>query len=232
MNKPTKTLATISKIVDYPGEVKHFELELNEPMNFKAGQFLNLSFVRGDTTYRRPYSIASSPNDETVELCIKLVPEGHLTPVLWDFKEGDQVEVMGGLGLFTLDNVTKNKLLFIGTGTGIAPLRSMIFNLLEEGSSREIELLYGVRYPGNHTYEKEFRALEEKHPNFKFTPVVSRPDENWEGRQGYVQQNLTSQDTQDAQAFICGLPEMVDAVKEELFLQGMGEQDIFVEKYH
>lgn len=231
MNKPTKTLATISKIVDYPGNVKHFELQLNEPMNFKAGQFLNLSFKRDDTMYRRPYSICSPPSEQMVSLCIKLVPEGHLTPVLWNLKEGDEVEVMGGLGLFTLDNITKNKILFVGTGTGIAPLRSMIFHLLEENTTKEIELVYGARYPGHHTYEKEFEELEKKYPNFKFTPVVSRPDENWIGRQGYVQQNLNALDTQDSQAFICGLPEMVDAVKEELFLQGMSEQDIVVEKY-
>lgn len=231
MNRPTKTQATISKIIEYPGDVKHFELELDEEMNFKAGQFLNLSFTRDEKLYRRPYSIASNPSKKIIDLCIKLVPEGNLTPHLWKMKEGDRVELMGGLGLFTMENCEKRNVVFIGTGTGIAPLRSMLLDELEKNSEKNFHLIYGVRHPGHHTYEKEFEELEQKHPNFKYTPVVSRPDSQWLGRQGYVQQNLDGIDYQETKAYICGLPEMVDAVKEELFLKGMSEEDINVEKY-
>ena len=231
MNKPVKTQATIINIIDYPGDIKHFELKLDDEINFKAGQFINLSFEKDGTTYRRPYSIATPPSQKSIGLCVKLVPEGHLTPVLWSLQKGDRVNIMGALGLFTMEEVDKEKVVFIGVGTGIGPLRSMIFDQLENQSQKEFRLIYGVRYNGEHTYGKEFEMLEEIHPNFKYIPVVSRPDSEWEGRQGYVQQNLDGIDTQETKAYVCGLPEMVDAVKEELFLKGMSEEDIIVEKY-
>ena len=119
-----KLIGNISNIVDLTDDVKHFEISLDEELEFKAGQFINLSFKIEDELYRRPLSIANGPEDQTkIELCVKLVKEGHMTPKLWNKKIGDEIEIMGPLGLFILEKAQKDKLVFIVTGTGVARLR-------------------------------------------------------------------------------------------------------------
>ncbi len=245
MQRPIKAKSIISQIKDLTPDVRHFELELDQEFNFKSGQFVNLSFKEGDEIYRRPYSIASHPlGKNKFELCIKLVEGGKLTPNLWNKKEGDEVEIMGPFGLFNLDKLNsieetdsigtsdiKPELVFIATGTGIAPLRSMIKDLIANEEEYNIKLIFGVRFENHHLYEKEFLELEKLSPNFKYLPVVSRPTQDWEGRQGHVQQNLDLVDPLNSQVFICGLPQMVDSVVEELENRGLTKDKIHFEKY-
>ncbi|MEC8220859.1 MAG: FAD-dependent oxidoreductase [Nanoarchaeota archaeon] len=244
MIKPIKTKAIISQIKELTPDVKHFELTLKDEMEFKAGQFINLAFEEEGTLVRKPYSIASHPHDpKKIELCIKLVPNGKLTPHLWKKEEGFEVEVMGPLGLFNLDKVKaieetdeltselKPQLLFIGTGTGIAPLRSMIKELIANEEDYQMTLLFGVRHEGHHCYEDEFKNLEILSPNFKYIPIVSRPTETWEGRIGHVQNNLDSIQADNTQVYICGLPLMVEETTQKLLEKGFTKEQIHAEKY-
>jgi NAD(P)H-flavin reductase len=244
MSKPIKTKAVISEIRNLTPDVKHFELTLEEEMEFKAGQFINLSFEHEGEIVRKPYSISSHPlNPKRIELCIKLVPEGKLTPKLWQKEEGFEVDIMGALGLFNLDNIRavkesdsltadqKPNLIFIGTGTGIAPLRSMIKDILANEEEYEMKLIFGVRFEGHHCYENEFTDLEKLAPQFQYIPVVSRPTEEWLGRQGHVQQNLDMIQPDNSQVFICGLPAMVEATTQKLLEKGFTQEQIHAEKY-
>ncbi len=244
MIKPIKTKALISQIKELTPDVKHFELTLENEINFKAGQFINLSFEHEGELVRKPYSIASHPLDpKKIELCIKLVPQGKLTPKLWEKKEGEEVEIMGPLGLFNLDKVRiieetdqltsdiKPQIIFIGTGTGIAPLRSMIKDIIAKEEEFEMKLLFGVRYEGHHCYDEEFKNLEILSPNFKYIPVTSKPTETWEGRQGHVQQNLDMIEPDNTQVYICGLPIMVEETTKKLLEKVFSPKQIHHEKY-
>ena len=244
MIKPIKTKAIISQIKELTPDVKHFELTLEDEMEFKAGQFINLAFEEEGTLVRKPYSIASHPHDpKKIELCIKLVPNGKLTPYLWKKEEGFEVEIMGPLGLFNLDKVKaieetdeltsdlKPQLLFIGTGTGITPLRSMIKELIANEEDYQMTLLFGVRHEGHHCYEDEFKNLEILSPNFKYIPVVSRPTDSWQGRIGHVQNNLDSIQPDNTQVYICGLPLMVEETTQKLLEKGFAKEQIHAEKY-
>ncbi len=237
--------AEIIEIKDLTPTVKEFTIDLKEKFNFKAGQFVNLSINENNEIIRRAYSIASNPNNTSkIELCIKLVENGKLTPKLFSKKIGDSVDIKGPLGLFTLEKATKNKLVFIGTGTGIAPLRSMILDELnkqnqilesdiEEGvaESREIILIAGVRYDNEILYKQEFEELAKNNPNFKYIPIVSRPSDNWIGRRGHVQDNFDMIDINNSNIFICGLPAMFEGAKQKLIEMGMDEKDIFHEVF-
>ena len=238
--------AKIKEIKDLTKTVREFTLDLGDKFDFKAGQFVNLSFDYNNENLRRAYSIASNPeeNSNEIKLCIKLVENGHLTPRLFEKKEGDSVDIKGPLGIFTLDKATKEKLVFIGTGTGIAPLRSMILdeiskqkNILdsenEQGISenREIILIFGVRYENEILYKQEFEKLAEENPNFKYIQVVSKPTDNWDGRCGHVQDNFDMIDVNNSNIFICGLPAMFDGAKEKLIQMGMDDKDIFHEVF-
>jgi len=235
--------AEIVEIVSLSPSVRKYILNLGENMEFKAGQFINMSFEVDGEKYMRSYSIASAPNSlDTIELCIKLIENGHLTPKLWEKKVGDFVEIKGPLGLFTLERATKEKLVFIGTGTGISPLLSMIIEELSKQNeildgdesesivkTREILLIFGERFENEILYNKEFENLAKNNPNFTFLPVISKPTSDWIGRCGHVQENLDLIDPLNSDIFICGLPEMFDEVKNKLLDLGIDEKNIFHE---
>lgn len=226
-----KYQAKIIEIKKLSTDVDHFVLDLGGFIDFKAGQFVNLSFTDNEKIFKKPYSIASPPMmRDKIELCIKKIQKGNLTPVLFEKKVNFEVEIMGPLGLFTLDKSRKEKIVFIGTGTGIAPLRSMIYDLVSKNSTKEMILIFGVKFSEDILYREEFEDLEKLNPHFKFVPIVSR-SEDWIGRRKHAQDNLDVVDILNSEVYICGLPEMVDDVKNKLIQLGMNKDDIHFEKY-
>lgn len=223
---------TIVEILDMTPTVKLFRIELDKEIDFKAGQFVNLIFEFDGKRVMKPYSVASGPGDKKIiELCIKLVPEGRVTPFLFEQEIGFQMRVKGPLGMFTLEHSQREKIVLIGTGTGVSPLRSMVREMIDNNIEKEITLVFGVRYEKEILFEKEFEALQMTNPNFRFIKLVSRPSEQWEGRTGYVHQNFDIVDTQNSDFFICGLPEMVNASKEKLINMGVAKENIHLERY-
>lgn len=219
-------------IEDQSKSVKLFTIGLDKQIEFKAGQFINLIFESGDEKYMKPYSIASTPsNKNEIQLSVKLVENGRTTPHLFKKKVGDEVTIKGPFGLFNLDKSKREKIVFIGTGTGVAPLRSMIIDLLDKDTNKELTLIFGVRHENEILFHDEFLKLVMDHPNFRYIPVVSRPTENWEGRFGHVQENFDMIDPQNSEVYICGLPVMVEESKEKLLNLGLAKEDIHLEKY-
>jgi NAD(P)H-flavin reductase len=225
-------IGTIKEIQEISTDCKHFKIELDKELDFKAGQFTNLTVEDEGESYTRPYSIASSPkNKKEIEFCIKLVKTGKVTPHIFHKKEDDKMTLKGPFGLFTTDKLQKEKVVLIGTGTGIAPLRSIAKDLIEKESPKQITLIYGIRFENQIPYKEEFEKLEQDNPNFKYVQVISKPTENWEGRTGHVQDNLDTIDSQNSEIYMCGLTNMVDAVKEKLNQMGITDEFIHFEKY-
>lgn len=223
---------TIKEIQNISKDCRHFKIELDKELEFKAGQFANVTIQDEGESYTRPYSIASSPkNKKEIEFCIKLVEGGKVTPHIFHKKEGDKMSIKGPFGLLTTEKLEKDKVVLIATGTGIAPLRSIAKDLIEKESTKEITLIYGIRFEEQIPYKEEFKKLEQENPNFKYIQVISKPTENWEGRTGHVQDNLDSIDSQNSQIYMCGLTNMVDAVKEKLNHMGLTNEFIHFEKY-
>ena len=222
-----------SKIENQGKNTKLFTIDLDREISFKPGQFVNLIFELNGEKFMKPYSIASSNKlKKQIELCVNLVGNGKTTPYLFRKKIGDKVKVKGPLGFFKLDDKSqKEKIVFIATGTGVSPLRSMILNLVESGTDKQLHLILGIRYEYEILFEKEFREIERNNPNFKFTPVISKPTEKWEGRVGYVQDNLDGVDVLNSGFYVCGLSQMVEEVKNKLLEKGASEEDIYFERY-
>lgn len=238
-----KIIGKISQINNLTPSVNEYIITFEENFEFKAGQFINLTITHNEEKIRKPYSICStSTSSNQIGLCIKKVEGGNLTPILFEKKIDELVEIMGPLGLFTLDKLSKEKIIFIGTGTGIAPLKTMIYEILNNNEfniddektyskTKEIKLIFGCRFENEILYKKEFEELEKKHPNFTFIPVVSKPTENWIGRIGHVQNNLDIIDPNSSQFFICGLPIMVESTIKKLEEIGVKKDDISHEKF-
>ena len=219
---------------DIAPEVRHFVFEAPEVerLVFKPGQFVSFKETLSGKQITRAYSIASLPAENRFELCLNLVHDGLFSPHLFTMKPGDSVEMTDPLGFFVLRNPAKEAV-FVATGTGIAPFRSMAPDYLRHPESKQLTLIFGVRHERSIYYRDEFEALASKHPNFQFWPTLSRPDASWTGRTGHVQLHLLASigDRRDLDVYICGLKAMVDDVRAILKQMGFDRKQILFEKY-
>lgn len=176
---------------EHPALVR-IEFETDEPFDFAAGQYLSVRYD-GRT---RPYSIASSPNREKTELCIRRVPDGRLSPNLCDeLSVGDRLTVRGPSGHLLLEDVSRRDLTFLATGTGVAPMKSMIDYIFEEerdkfrGETRDVWLFLGAAWIDDLPYHEAFQELAETHDNFHYVPCLSREPwlSEWKGETDYIQ---------------------------------------------
>ncbi len=219
-------------------EVHHFEFEVPgvEHLQFTPGQFISVVEHKGDKEITRAYSIASPRAGNRFDLCLNRVPSGRVSSWLFELKPGDEVEMHEPLGYFTLRHPGR-RAVFIATGTGVAPFRSMLLDHLPK-TQPEITLLFGVRYAEGLLYGQDFERLAKTYPSFRFLPTVTRPDPTWKGLTGRVQSHLddalalrTPIESSNVDVYICGLKEMVDEVRKELKERGFDRKQIIYEKY-
>jgi len=185
------------------------------------------------------------------------VQDGFMSNYLCDLHEGSTIAFQGPFGNFIMRSPVRDSI-FIATGTGIAPFRSMLHELLTqrtglsepgtgsrepEAESREMEavsshefwLLVGARYEQDIYYRDEFERLAAEHPNFHFLPTLSRGAPEWKGLRGYVQDHVKAivgdRKDKDMHAYICGLDKMLRANRELLKSLGWERTSIRAEKY-
>ncbi len=220
-------------------QTKHLEFEMQgvARFGFVAGQWLSLKHNKPDgEEITRAYSIASSPGgDNRFALCLNRVQDGFMSNFLCDMREGDELRAQGPFGDFILRPPMVDTL-FIATGTGIAPFRSMLHWLLADPTrhqDRQLWLLFGNRTEPDIYYHDEFQKLAGEHPNFHYLPTLSRGGPTWNGLRGYVQEHVTQivAGRTDIHAYICGLNDMIKANRELLKGLGCNRRAIFYEKY-
>jgi NAD(P)H-flavin reductase len=187
-----------------------FRFAMDHDFFFHAGQYATLWLTHGGKTLARPYSIASSPSKRRVlEFYINLVKEGELTPSLWQGEVIDGLSrrdpdttaaVTGPKGRFILDPEDTRDLVFIASGTGLAPFVSMIRKLNEDYlasprnfRARRVSIIHGVSYPSHLGYRKELEELASETMKdarrklaILYFPTISRPfmDFTWAGLKG------------------------------------------------
>jgi len=226
----------LTQIDEYSDTVRNFHFDfIKKPrFDFIPGQFIMVEVPKeGEKPVRKPYSIASPPYfKDKIELCIKLVEGGHVSHWFFGLKEEDEIEVQGPLGVFKLKDPLPEHLLFVATGTGIAPLRSQFLQLLHEGYDKKISFIFGNRYEWEMPFHDELLALAEKYPNFEYIPTLSRA-EDWTGEKGYVQEIIKKNfsQAQGRAVYICGLVPMVNDLKDCLEGLGYGKEVIHFEKW-
>ncbi|WP_348642980.1 FAD-binding oxidoreductase [Natronomonas gomsonensis] len=127
------------------------------------------------------YSIASSPTHDELEFCVRRVPGGQMTSELAvDLEVGETVRLRGPYGELLLEEPSSRDVVFLATGTGVAPLKSMIDYLFEterdqyEGRPRDIWLFLGAAWGDTLPYREVFESYANRRDNFHFVPTVSR----------------------------------------------------------
>ncbi|MDB4975502.1 MAG: 2-polyprenylphenol hydroxylase [Myxococcaceae bacterium] len=187
------------------------------PLAFAAGQWLNLHVPTAQGgTEKRAYSIASGPLVRPLELAVTYVADGVVSPVLHALSEGAELLCDGPYGFFTRDGELRDQpALFVGTGTGLSPLRSMLTELLAEPQHPPVTLLFGVRTQADILWREELESWARRDPRFSLEVTLSRPDESWSGRSGHVQNHVAAlaRALGEPHVFVCGLSPMVSEVR-------------------
>lgn len=166
-----------------------------DDIEFRAGQYVGLRY---DGT-SRAYSLANSPTEDELEICVRRVSGGRLSPRICDgLAVGDEVTIRGPYGELVLQDHSSRDMVFLATGTGVAPFKGMIDYLFEtgrdqyEGAPRDVWLFLGAAWKDDLPYRAEFRTLQRTHENFHFVPCLSREPSlaDWDGETDYVQDAL------------------------------------------
>jgi len=194
------------------------------PLPFVAGQWVNLYLPTPDgDVLERSYSLSSAPDPrrpEEFEVAVTRVDGGPGSTALHRLPLGAEVEMAGPHGIFTRAKAPKDRpAVFVGTGTGLSPLRSMLLDeLAREPEGPPMTLLFGCRTERDVLWRDELRWLAEALPRFRYEVTLSRPGEGWSGRRGYVQHHLPEMvaGLDGAHVYICGLKRMIDEVRKLL----------------
>lgn len=225
--KFTSRLALIEKISSKV-YLERFELLEPKEITFLSGQTVMLYVAPG---VNRAMSIASPPSEKTsIMLAHDVSPMGPYSKWAISAKVGEQMQFMGPLGAFCLDRESQRKKIFVATGTGIAPFHSMIFN---ESFPDQCALYWGLRHEEDIFWQKELEEFSSSHANFQFVLTLSKPSASWDGKRGYVQDYIFSeQNLSDADYYVCGCKEMVNDMQRRLKSAGVPDAQVKFELFY
>ncbi|HET8924938.1 MAG TPA: FAD-binding oxidoreductase [Candidatus Acidoferrum sp.] len=241
--------ARILKRRDLSPDLWILRVDPGGPFEFKAGQYATLGVEHGGKRTERPYSIVSSPYEDSLEFFVELVPHGEFTPALYRLKEGDALLCRKiAKGRFTLDlRSGRINHLLVSTVTGVAPYVSYVRTLYRDWKKgggpmpgeHKLFCLQGASRSWEFGYREEFERYSNEVPWFKFVPTVSRPweDSDWPGEKGRADDvlrkyaDLWGLKPETTSAYLCGHPSMVENGRGILLRAGWKKDAILEEIY-
>ena len=219
-------------------DIIELKIRLNEKIKYVAGQYADITVptIKGS----RSYSFASAPgaggSNFEVIFHLRLVPKGEMTTWAHEASRvGEKVRLIGPRGSFGLRTHKKN-LLFIAGGSGMAPVKAILEDIAQKKLDHRIIYLFGARTQKDLYCLEEMKRLEKSmEGRFVFFPVLSNEDtgSTWQGERGLVADYIEKIDFayDDATAYLCGPPPMIDAAIPKLNAKGISADDIFFDKF-
>jgi len=232
--KPIKKMtAVITAVRDLTPTAKELTITLPEPFEFVAGSFVNLFVDLDREKIRRAYSMTSGDGvTDTFTISVRHSLAGRLTPRLWqeDFT-GKTIEVMGPLGLNTIDKMKRRRLFLFGFGIGAGVVKSLAEHALLRPELEEIVIMTGNRSEEDIVYREYFDSLIGKDSRVTVTYVVSQTSSTF-GKSGYIQDNIAGLSFHDADIYICGQTVACDGLRAAIMATNPNGHEFFVEDFH
>jgi len=231
--------ATVTSTRNLTYDIKEIRLALVEPqeISFRPGHYVQIQAPSPNGPVFRAYSISSAVYEtDSVELNVRLVPGGVASTYLHSLRAGDDVIFTGPYGEFDLNEDPDVELVCVGGGVGMAPMKNIIYSVLERWPDRRLWLFFGCRTTRDIFYLDEYNRLAEKHPNFRVIYALSDKlgdDERWDGETGFIHLSVDKHLAGGVrrQAFLCGPPPMITAVTAVLKDKGLADDDIFYDEF-
>ena len=229
-----KLPARVESMEQFTPEIMRLRLKLPKAarLQFLAGQYIDVIQADGK---RRAFSIASAPSEsDFIELHIKHVSGGGFTGHVFESMQPKEIlRFEGPLGTFFIRRGSRRPIVLMGGGTGFAPLKSMLEELIEAGDTRPVHLFWGVRAEGDLYARELIQAWSERHPNLQFTPVLGEPDPAWSGERGFVHEAVMRHvpDLAAHDVYMSGPPAMVSAGRQVFLAAGVPEDRLFYDSF-
>jgi len=261
--------ATITKFDEINHGLLVLRVKPDDPLpDFKAGQYVVLGLPgshprvaaaepegeepKPDVLIKRAYSIASSSlQGEYLEFYVALVHSGALTPRMFNLKTGDRIWLGKKItGMFTLDDVAPgHDIMFIATGTGLAPYVSMLRSNYRFEDGHKTIVIHGARVSWDLGYMRDLTALATRFDNLHYLPIIDEiaRDPDWPGKVGFVFEYINDgtvekilghdMDPERTSVFLCGNPLMVEGMEKMLIERGFKMHkrrdpgNMFIEKF-
>ncbi len=235
----------VDTIVDQTEKIKLLRINItgeNQPeIDFKPGQYIQLSappYPGNQEEVYRAYSIASPTKQKrSIDLLIGYVEGGILTTYVHQhLSKGDSVSFNGPYGDFYLQN-TDAEIVLVAVGTGMAPILSILYELLERNSPRKTTFFFGARTRSDLFMLEQMKQFEEELEDFTFIPTLSRPTEadQWEGSVGRVNDAIDrylAASKAEREAYLCGNGPMIQSTIDSLMKKGFDESKIYYDKFN
>ena len=224
--------AKIQSIQKLTQDVIKVSLRLPPNANFKynSGQYVNL--IKGNL--KRSYSVANAFKEKaSLDFFIKKYENGLMSAYWFEgAKENDLLRMEGPLGSFFIRESNYENIIFLATGTGIAPIKAILENIHAsplDFKDKQFFVFVGARYKEDLFWEPDI------HRDIKITyiPVLSRQKQGWTGERGYVQDAVLRHhiDLENVQVYACGSNEMIQAAKEVFIKNKLSESNFFSDAF-
>lgn len=202
-----------------------FRLVSGEPLVFQAGQFISLRLgsEENGAAILRSYSLASEPGQNRFSLLVKVMESGVASNWFRQLKIGDTAPFSGPLGYFVLDQERRGDIVFAVTSVGIAPVRSMLAELLARPPTAKVHLFWGNRTESDLFWLDQLNKWREQHAQFQLELVLSQPSPTWQGRRGHIGPILLEKFSgfEDPTFYLVGNGRMIREVKQSLIERGV-----------
>ena len=235
---PIKKLPSrIAKLEKLSSDVMLIQLQLpaNEKLNYRAGQYIEFLLKDGK---RRSYSLASAPHlADTLSLHLRHMPGGYFTDQVFStLKERDIMRIEGPQGSFYLREESDKPIILLASGTGFAPIKAIVEQLLHLESERPVYLYWGGRRPQDLYMHLLCQEWASTLANFTYIPVISDAldEDQWQGRTGFVHQAVYTDhaDLSGFEVYACGAPIMVESAKRDFVSQyGLAADAFFADSF-
>ncbi|MCU0840435.1 MAG: CDP-6-deoxy-delta-3,4-glucoseen reductase [Thiobacillaceae bacterium] len=234
---PVKTLpCRVERLERLGHDVMGIWLKLpsSERLQFLPGQYIDFLLKDGK---RRSFSLANAPEEDSLlELHVRHVPGGQFTEHVFNaMKAKDIMRINGPLGSFFLRESDKPAI-FVATGTGFAPIKSILAHAFHHQVDRQMVLYWGARTLQDLYLAELPGQWQSARANFSFVPVLSRPapEDRWPGRTGHVQAAVLADfaDLSGCQVYACGSPAMVDAARKDFLAHGLPEDEFYSDAFN
>lgn len=220
----------VDKITALIPNVIELQLRMPPQSNFKylSGQYINI--IKGD--FKRSYSIANSNSTSNLVFFIKNYEGGRFSNYLFnEAKINDLLRIEGPIGTFFYRKTGKKNIVFLATGTGIAPVKAMLEQMDENHSDlidKNIYLFFGGRTEEDLFWKPKFTNIK-----VEFIPVLSRSNDNWNGAKGYVQDAVLAKeiDLTDSVFYACGSENMIKDSRELVVNNGLSEDAFYSDAF-
>ena len=208
------------------------KLPENQRLQFLAGQYLDFVLPNG---HKRAFSIANAPHDDdTIELHVRHIPGGEFTEQVFStIKEKAILRIQAPLGTFVLREESQRPIIFMAGGTGFAPIKGMVEHAIHTGLEMPMWLYWGVRGSRDLYLPELPEQWQRERDDFRFVPVLSEPDSDWQGRTGFVHQAVLADhpDMTGFDVYMAGPPVMVEAGRDAFLEAGLTMDHMFSDAF-